>query len=422
VVLETNRGCPYSCTFCDWGSATQQRIRKFSLERVFAELEWCARHGIQTVGIADANFGIFERDIAIAEKVAELKTQHKFPHHVGVNYAKNSMKNLKPIVKVLGDAGVIAYGQLSLQSMDEGTLKTIERSNIKPEKYHELAYEFRRAGLPLFIDLMMGLPGSTVTSFRNDLQQSIDREVIAKVYPTQLLVNSPMNEPGYRAANGIDNAPGTFVGSTASFTSADYAHMQQLRRIFFLLEKFGVLRHVARLVRYATGRREMDFYERLWRDVRADRQRWPITAFTLDAVPNLMVPPGSWGLLLDEVGRYVVEADGIADDDALATVLAVQQALLPTRNRRFPHRVSLAHDYVAWNAAMLAAKDDGHLLDWPSVVPPLRSFGPGTLTVNDPYDVCVFGVGHTVESDSYGTWELDSPVSRPVAPLHAALD
>ncbi len=29
VTIETNRGCPYGCTFCDWGSATASRIRQF---------------------------------------------------------------------------------------------------------------------------------------------------------------------------------------------------------------------------------------------------------------------------------------------------------------------------------------------------------------------------------------------------------
>ena len=41
IIMETNRGCPYGCTFCDWGSATLSRVRKFDLDRVFAELEWC---------------------------------------------------------------------------------------------------------------------------------------------------------------------------------------------------------------------------------------------------------------------------------------------------------------------------------------------------------------------------------------------
>ena len=34
VTVETNRGCPYGCTFCDWGSATMSRMRKFDLQRV----------------------------------------------------------------------------------------------------------------------------------------------------------------------------------------------------------------------------------------------------------------------------------------------------------------------------------------------------------------------------------------------------
>jgi hypothetical protein len=421
AVLETNRGCPYGCTFCDWGSATTQRIRKFSQDRVFEEVEWCGRHGIETIGLADANFGIFERDVSIAEKMGEVRRRRGFPRHIGVTYAKNSIKNLKPIVKTFGDAGVIAYGLLSLQSMDQDTLGTIQRSNIKTEKYDELAQEFRLAGLPLFIELMMGLPGSTLASFRDDLQQSIDREVIAKVYPTVVLVNSPMNEPAYRRTHGIEAVPGSVVTSAATFTREDYTRMEKLRRVFYLLEKFGVLRHVARMVRQETGLREMAFYERLWDDARAERQRWPMMAFTLEAIPSLMVAPGHWSLFLEEVGRYLVEVHGIRDDGALATVLAVQNALTPARGRQFPERIELPHDYATWFAAILAAKDAGHRLDWASVVPPLRTYPPGELVISDPYEVCVFGIGHTIDSDSAGVWELDSPVSRPVVPLHSAV-
>ena len=60
--LETNRGCPYQCTFCDWGSLTYNKVKKFGLERVFAELEWMGQH-CGFVTITDANFGMFvERD------------------------------------------------------------------------------------------------------------------------------------------------------------------------------------------------------------------------------------------------------------------------------------------------------------------------------------------------------------------------
>jgi hypothetical protein len=246
--------------------------------------------------------------------------------------------------------------------------------------------------------------------------------VIAKVHPTQLLVNSPMNEPAYRQRNRIQVSPGEFVTSSATFTRDDYDDMKRIRRVFLLLEKFGVLRHVARYVRQEIGVSELDFFEKLWRDTRADRAQWAVVAFTLEAVPGLMVPPGGWHLFLDEMRRYVVGVLGVADDDALATVFAVQHALLPARHRQFPAHLDLRHDYAAWHAAITTAKDAGHLDDWMAVVPRLREFGPAAFTVTDPYDVCVLGIGHTVDSDIWGVWELGSPVSRPVMPLHAAID
>src|SRR5205814_6210739 len=46
AMWETNRGCPFSCTFCDWGSATQAKVYAFDLERLYREVDWFADHRI----------------------------------------------------------------------------------------------------------------------------------------------------------------------------------------------------------------------------------------------------------------------------------------------------------------------------------------------------------------------------------------
>ena len=43
-IIETNRGCPYACTFCNWGNATQEKINQFSLETVKEEVKYISEN------------------------------------------------------------------------------------------------------------------------------------------------------------------------------------------------------------------------------------------------------------------------------------------------------------------------------------------------------------------------------------------
>jgi hypothetical protein len=414
VILETNRGCPYGCTFCDWGSATLSRVRKFDLDRIFAELEWCAVNNFETVGVADANFGIFERDVEIAQKIADLKAEYGYPKFIGNNYAKNTVKHLSSIIEIFTQAGIVAEGKMSMQTFDSGTLTTIRRKNIKVEKYHELSGEFRRNDLPMMVDIMMGLPGSTPETFRNDLQECISRAVRVAIHSTLLLTNSPMNEPEYRAENGITALPGEEVTETTSFTRAEWEQMNRLTYAYYVFENFGVLRQIATYVHAETGQREVDFYERFVEDVHADPGRWPLSMITVQILPELMVPPVSWKLFLEEIRRYLVEQVGLVDDDALDTVMRVQHVLMPARGREFPVNLELPHDYATWFATIAELRDQGFHHDWHLQAPHLRDLGPATFQVDDPFDVCTTALGGSLRSLMVeNAWDLDSPVSRP---------
>ncbi len=66
ALWETNRGCPFKCTFCDWGSATQAKVFQFGMDRLKAELDWFSQNKIEFIFCCDANFGILKRDVEIA--------------------------------------------------------------------------------------------------------------------------------------------------------------------------------------------------------------------------------------------------------------------------------------------------------------------------------------------------------------------
>jgi len=427
-IIETNRGCPYGCTFCDWGSATRARIRKFSLERVFDEIEWGARHGMPRTTFADANFGIFPRDVEIAEHVAEMRRRYGYPSLFGAAFAKNTTKNLKKIIAVLAEAGVLGDAAVSLQTIDAGTLSAVNRSNIKVEQYEALARTFREAGLPLFADLMFGLPGSTPATMRADLQHCIDNETSAKIFATELLVNSPMNAPEYREKHQIETElerdsrgtrPGLRLVSTSSYTRAEYQDMKRLRNTFIVAENLAVFRYVGRFVRQEIGLLESDLIDDLTRAVRADPDRYPVLAWAVETMYDLLAPPGTWALLFSDLERYLVRELAVPPSSALRTILTVQQLVLPEHGRSFPEVVELEHDFVAWFRAIVAVKDMGGR-DWCNEVGPLGSYPPALFEVDDPDDLCTRAVGSSVAFDLTQGWELASPIMRPHTAQHAA--
>ncbi len=414
AIIESNRGCPYGCTFCDWGSATLSKVRKFDLERVFAELEWSASHRIEDASIADANFGMLKRDVEITQKIADLRRAYGYPNTVGVNYAKNQVKYLREIIRIMAEVGILTEGKVSLQSTDEHTLKVIDRANIKLDKYNELSSEFRLAKLPLGVELMMGLPGSTPVAFHNDLQDCTNRDVRVQVNPTQLLPNSPMNDPNYRETHGIVTKPGDYVKECATYSRTEWDEMMRLRMAYALLDTYGLVRYVARYIRSEIGMQEVEFYDRLQLDALQHPQDWPVTANLLKQLQDYMAPPGSWRFFMDEVSRYATEQLGIAEGSGLRTALAVQHAHLPAADRIFPHTINLEHDFTAWWDAILTAREEGHREDWEAHVPRLFEFGPAHLTVADPNKICRLEVGKPLSSLDYNlrTWELASPVAR----------
>lgn len=87
---ETNRGCPFQCTFCDWGSATAGKVNKFEKERLFHELDWFVANKVEYIFVCDANFGSLKRDIEIAQYVADLRAKTGYPHGFSVQSTKNA--------------------------------------------------------------------------------------------------------------------------------------------------------------------------------------------------------------------------------------------------------------------------------------------------------------------------------------------
>ena len=79
AIMETNRGCPYRCSFCEMGAKDLSKLRQIDEDRVYREMDWFSENKVNSVFIMDSNWGILNRDIEFSQRFADLKTKNGFP-------------------------------------------------------------------------------------------------------------------------------------------------------------------------------------------------------------------------------------------------------------------------------------------------------------------------------------------------------
>jgi radical SAM superfamily enzyme YgiQ (UPF0313 family) len=236
ALLETNRGCPFKCTFCDWGGLTFSKIHCFDLERIKQEITWLGKNQIEMLSLADANFGIFpERDLEIAQWAIKTKQEYGFPKYFDTSWTKNTKPETIETAKLLMQAGMLRKFVMSLQTLNIQTLSNIKRRNIDGSKFSQLIED---RSVSVSTELIVGLPGETLLSYKQGVCQLIDAEIKIITNPLTLLPNSEMSTPTYRSkwliehvtfksswsSHGVDEWEDLVV-ATSSYTTKDWSEM-----------------------------------------------------------------------------------------------------------------------------------------------------------------------------------------------------
>ena len=202
---ETHRGCPYACTFCDWGSATMTRVRRLNPDRILAEYEWMGANRIELLYNCDANYGLFKEDVMLTEALVATNSKFGFPKKFRAAYAKNSNERVFEIAKILNDANMCKGVTLSLQSTDENVLRVIKRKNMKINRFAELVEVYKTAHIPTYTELIIALPGESLHSFCHGLDEMLEagQHDSLNIYHAMVLPNAELNDPDYRALHQI---------------------------------------------------------------------------------------------------------------------------------------------------------------------------------------------------------------------------
>jgi len=206
IIIETNRGCPFLCTYCYWGKGgSTTKYRFHSLERTYAEIEWAAKKKIEYIFNADSNFGMHKRDMNIAEKLVEIKNKYGYPEKFRTCWGKNTSEQIFKIASLLNLHNLEKGVTLARQTNSKEALKNVKRDNIKLEVYTELEKKFNQLRIPVYAEMILGLPGETNESWSDGLCDLVDKSVNNQifVYQAEIYPNTELNEKSYRLKFGI---------------------------------------------------------------------------------------------------------------------------------------------------------------------------------------------------------------------------
>jgi putative methyltransferase len=206
-LIETQRGCGHNCIYCSWPN---QDIHKIDDNRVYEELEYLASLDIQSILLADSNYGLSRRDVEIAKKIVEIHDRTGKLSHVATTFSKRydiSLEIGKILSKLGNDNNILLKGiNLPIQSTSENVLEAVNRKNYSFDEFRNKHELFDKENIPTLTDMMLPLPEETRGSFMKGMCDLLEvaPETQIRLFLWLLTPDSRAYEHDYREKYGLE--------------------------------------------------------------------------------------------------------------------------------------------------------------------------------------------------------------------------
>jgi tRNA A37 methylthiotransferase MiaB len=265
LAYELTRGCPYSCTFCDWNGGFSNKVsRRRGTYR--DEIDLFQKLEVKNILLSDANVAQYEEDLDLARYVLEKNVNEGAGFVLDGNYSKVRKHKVLEMFHIIGKINMAAIGSkydypssgfmLSVQDINPRILENVDRPDVGWDEHVYMINDLHSAfpNIQIKIQLIQCLPGQTVESWRTTLREVCRQPAIPQIFINELLPASPAaRDPAYVEkfkpvySNSRHLSPdhsfyrGNFLAECVSFNRDDVVTMTILSHIYSALAYY---RHV----------------------------------------------------------------------------------------------------------------------------------------------------------------------------------
>ena len=208
VNFELSRGCPYGCTYCEWGGGTMSKVTFKPDEYILEDLAWVMDHyNPVEIKVTDANFGIVERDVDFAHAVANYRREpYALVRLESYGIAKTNKRHVGAIYEAFVKHRMVFGGlKFSVQSFEPAALDNIKRPaddwQLMKETVTPILRKYNLNDDMLRFEMIRGLPGDTLTGFYKSFNNT--QHIHTERWTWEFLPTSPASAQSYRDEHKI---------------------------------------------------------------------------------------------------------------------------------------------------------------------------------------------------------------------------
>lgn len=325
ATIETTRGCPFHCSFCDQGSDYFNKLSLISLEKVKAEIKWVSENKISYLENADPNFGMFfERDKNISEFMVECKQKNGFPEQYYTTWVKGRTINSIEIMKILKRADLDRGVSMSFQSLDRSALKATKRQNMNEGSIKKTIESFTDSNIGVYVELILGLPNETLESFLDGIFYLLElgHDQFLAAYTLQVLPNTKYADPEYVKQYGLilketkshspyitlnqEHSKDVMILGSKSMPQSDWITAFLYKTLIIGTYSYGSLQFIAKYLRKNHNISYKDFYKEVyeWSFDNEDTVLGREMSETKRCLYDVLENDSHWNRLLPELSDY----------------------------------------------------------------------------------------------------------------------